>query len=56
MYTCNILQLKNNVINRQDSKSSSSSNEQASMLMSICGESSIETSKVVASSKDLNKK
>ncbi|VDI31817.1 inhibitor of nuclear factor kappa-B kinase subunit alpha [Mytilus galloprovincialis] len=48
--------LKNNVINRQDSKSSSSSNEQASMLMSICGESSIETSKVVASSKDLNKK
>jgi hypothetical protein len=41
---------------RQDSQSSQSSNEQVNMLMSMCGETSLETNKVVHDSKHVNKK
>ena len=48
--------LRNNTLIRQDSQSSQSSNEQVNMLMSMCGETSLETNKVVHDSKHVNKK
>lgn len=45
-----------NSLVRQDSKCSQSSNEQASMLLSMCSESSLETNKVVHEAKHVSKK
>ena len=49
-------QIKNNTMSRQDSKSSQSSNEQASMIISMSMESSLETTKVVTDNKHVNRK